>query len=213
MSGAVPPFSFYDFMAYTWTALSSSLSLINPLNPSFLNLHLQFFRLQIYTKVSFFLAVCIPVRCPWDDHTSNILRIITNFLIVFSSVFCHFSLSSSALVHYSLSFFPKKKYTFIQPYKHNNQFCLIYYLSLRCLTESAYLITFAASWVLLCSVCLSVRSPSRFTAVSVSPTVDLLCQHSTSTPFFRLSWNERDKGQLPTTVFIQVWCKCFFKLL
>jgi hypothetical protein len=138
-------------------------------------------------KSLFSFAFRMPVRCPCVDHTNKILRIIVNFLIVFYSVFCPFCLSSSALIHYSLGFPLKKKNTFLRQYKHSYYFCFIYFLCFRCPAGSACPFTFAASWVLLWSVCLTVRpsaSPSGFTAVSVFPKVDLLCQHSNSTPIF-----------------------------
>jgi hypothetical protein len=133
-------------------------------------------------KASFFIAFCVSVRCPWDDHTSTILRIVKNFLIVFPSVFCPFSLSSSAVLHHSLLI--KKKNAFIQPYIHSYYFCLIYYLSLRCPTELH--IIWHSQWAESCYVLCAFPSvsPSRCAAVSVFPTVDLLCQHSTSSSIF-----------------------------
>ena len=48
LSGGVPPLPLYYFKACTWTTLSPSLSIVQPLTPSFPNLHLQPFQLQIY---------------------------------------------------------------------------------------------------------------------------------------------------------------------
>ena len=147
----------YDFKACTWTNLSSSLSFITPLTSSFPNLHLQFYSYKSTCTSLFFLAFRMPLRCPWVDHISNIWLIIVNFLILLSSVFWPFCLSSSAVIHFGLGFLLKKKNIFLRQYKHSYYCCCIYCFSFRCPTGSAYGFTFAASWVLLWSVCLSVR--------------------------------------------------------
>jgi len=183
-SGAVPPFFLYDFQAFTWTSLLSSLSIINALTPNFPNLHLQFSSYKSTRTSLFFLAFPTPFRFPWVDHTSKILRIIVNFLIVFSSWFCPFCLSSSALIHYRLSFLLKKKNAFQRQYKHSYYFCFIYCLCFRCPTGSAYRFIFAASWVLVWSVCLSVRQSIGIYRSKCLLQSHLLCQHSTSTPIF-----------------------------
>jgi hypothetical protein len=145
-----------------------------------------------------FFALRMPFRFPWADHAIKILRIIVSFLIVFSSGFCPFCVSSNALIHYCLSFLLKKKETFSSQYKHSYYFCFICCLCFRCPTWSAYRFTFTASWVL------SVRQSF---GIYRSVFSKVIC--SANTPprlrFSRLCWNKRDRGQLPTTVSIQMW--------
>jgi hypothetical protein len=144
----------------------------------------QFSRYKSTRTSLFFLAFRMPLRCPRVDHISKIWQIIVNLLIALSLVFRPFSLSSSALIHFSLGFLLKKKNIFLRQYKHSYYCCFIYCFSFRCppgLNTDLHLQRVECCYD-QCA-CPS-DSPSRFTAVSVFPKVNLLCQHSTSTPIF-----------------------------
>jgi len=114
----------------------------------------------ISTRTSrLFFALRMPFRFPWADHAIKILRIIVSFLIVFSSGFCSFCLSSNALIHYCLSFLLKKKH-----FHANTNTVIIFALSIAYVSGAR-----PGLHIVLHSQrveCCPSVSPSGFTAVS-----------------------------------------------